>query len=77
MDKMSAEDRQLFYFDIRQIDWQSYLPEYCLGIRRYILNEKDDTIPAARTSLMKFYVLQMMTHGLLILLVALIVLQFF
>jgi len=34
LDQMSAEDRRNFNFDVRQIDWQSYVEDYCLGIRR-------------------------------------------
>ena len=47
LDQMSAEDRRTFNFDVRQIDWQSYVEDYCLGIRRFILKEADDSIPAA------------------------------
>jgi len=75
LDKMSVEDQQTFYFDVRQIDWQSYLSDYCFGIRRHILKEKDDTIPAARISLMKFYLLQKMASGFFPLLAALTVFQ--
>jgi len=65
---MSAEDRRTFNFDVRQIDWQSYVEDYCLGIRRYILKEGDDTIPAARTSLRKLYVLKKISQWLILLL---------
>lgn len=75
LDKLSAEDRRIFNFDVRKIDWPSYLSDYCLGIRRYIFKEKDDTIPAARISLIKFYMLQKMTHGLFLFLSAYAVFQ--
>ena len=56
LDQLSVLDRQTFNFDVREIDWQIYVEDYCMGIRRYILNEQEETIPAARTSLMKLYV---------------------
>lgn len=31
---------QIFHFDIRQLDWDHYLHDYMLGVKRYIL--KDD-----------------------------------
>ena len=77
LDMLSPEDQQIFYFDVRQIDWPSYLSDYCFGIRRYILEEKDDTIPAARISLIKFYLLQKMIDGLFLFLAAFTMLQLF
>ena len=70
LDKLSDEDRQIFNFDVRQIDWKKYVTDYCSGIRRYILKEKDDTIQAARNRLLKFYLLQKITHGLVLFLLA-------
>ena len=46
---LSPEDRQTFMFDVRQIDWPSYLENYILGIRQFILKESPDTLPAARS----------------------------
>ena len=68
LDQMSAEDRRTFNFDVRQINRQSYVEDHCLGIRRYTLKEGDDTIPAARTSLRKLYVLKKISQWLILLL---------
>lgn len=70
LDKLSDEDRQIFYFDIRLIDWKICLTDYCLGVRRFILKEKDDTVPSARIRLIKLYLLQKMVNGIVLLLLA-------
>lgn len=52
-EELSLEDRQTFTFDVRQIDWGSYLEHYILGIRHFLLKENPDTLPAARVHLRK------------------------
>ena len=52
-DELSADDRQTFMFDVKQIDWPSYLEHYILGIRHFILKESPDTLPAARSHIMR------------------------
>ena len=77
LDQLSVLDRQTFNFDVREIDWQIYVEDYCMGIRRYILDEEEETIPAARTSLMKLYVVKKITQGLIILPLAFIAYKLF
>lgn len=48
LEKMSPEDRRVFYFDVRTIDWPSYIETYALGTRRFILKDDPSTLPAAR-----------------------------
>ena len=47
--QLSLQDRETFMFDVKQIDWPSYLEHYILGIRQFILKESPDTLPAARS----------------------------
>ncbi|KAK9306408.1 hypothetical protein QLX08_002921 [Tetragonisca angustula] len=54
-EQLSPEDRQIFAFDVRQIDWSLYLEHYILGIRHFLLKENPDTLPAARVHLRKLY----------------------
>ncbi|CAL7951768.1 unnamed protein product [Xylocopa violacea] len=54
-EQLSPEDRQTFMFDVRQIDWPSYIEHYILGIRHFILKESPDTLPAARSNLKRLY----------------------
>lgn len=52
-EQLSPEDRETFMFDVRQIDWPSYLEHYILGVRQFILKESPDTLPAARSHITK------------------------
>jgi fatty acyl-CoA reductase len=45
---LSIKDAVTFNFDMRNIDWNKYIFEYCLGIRKHIMKEDDSTAPAAR-----------------------------
>ena len=51
---MEAEDREMFYFQLDSLDWFSFIEQYILGTRIYVLNQNPDTIPACRR---KMYVL--------------------
>lgn len=53
LDYLSESDRRIFYFDVRQIDWNSYIETYVSGARRYILKDDPSTVPAARRNLKK------------------------
>lgn len=52
-EQLSPVDRQTFMFDVREIDWPSYLEHYILGIRHFILKENPKTLPAARSHIKK------------------------
>lgn len=42
---------QAFCFDVTKIEWPTYLKNYYMGIRRYILKEDVKTVPSARRKL--------------------------
>ncbi|XP_065574521.1 putative fatty acyl-CoA reductase CG5065 isoform X2 [Artemia franciscana] len=42
LDKMSAEDKKIFYFDTRNIIWDNYLKTYYQGTKKYLLKEEVD-----------------------------------
>jgi fatty acyl-CoA reductase len=46
-------DRKTFNFDVTEIEWKSYLGQYVLGTRKFILKEDPSTFPAARSHLRK------------------------
>ena len=54
--QLSPEDRQTFMFDVKQIDWPSYLENYILGIRQFILKESPESLPAARSHIARLVV---------------------
>jgi fatty acyl-CoA reductase len=47
-DRMNDEDRELFPFDIRMVNWETYYRNLQKGIRVYLLNDPLSTLPEAR-----------------------------
>lgn len=47
-DRMSEEDKKMFNFDIRQLNWNHYLEMYMLGVKKYIFKEDMSNLPEAR-----------------------------
>ncbi|KAF7225061.1 fatty acyl-CoA reductase 1 isoform X1 [Nothobranchius furzeri] len=50
---MSPEDKKVFNFDVRQLHWAEYMENYCMGTKKYVLNEELSGLPAARKHLNK------------------------
>jgi len=53
--RMSEEDRRIFYFDVREIHWRSYIETYILGTRQFLLKDELTTLPTARKQLQRLY----------------------
>ncbi|PWA30165.1 hypothetical protein CCH79_00014967 [Gambusia affinis] len=53
MGQLTPEDRKTFNFDVRQLNWPEYIENYCIGTKKYVLNEDMSDIPAARQHLRK------------------------
>ncbi|XP_023673586.1 fatty acyl-CoA reductase 1-like isoform X2 [Paramormyrops kingsleyae] len=51
--QLSAEDQQNFNFDVGHLNWLEYMEKYCIGAKKYILNEDMADIPAAKQHLKK------------------------
>lgn len=45
---------QMFNFDVHQLNWPEYIENYCIGTKKYVLNEDMADIPAARQHLRKY-----------------------
>lgn len=45
--RLDARDQELFFFDIRQMNWDTFMTTYYRGIRQYLLKDPLDTIPEA------------------------------
>ncbi|XP_031638474.1 putative fatty acyl-CoA reductase CG5065 [Contarinia nasturtii] len=56
-DNMSEKDKEIFYFSVEDVDWNAYIGHYILGARHYLLKEKPETLPKARTLLRRLYLL--------------------
>jgi fatty acyl-CoA reductase len=48
---LNDEDKKTFNFDVRQIDWDRYLFDYVMGVKVYLLREKLENLPKARSNL--------------------------
>ncbi|XP_074600698.1 putative fatty acyl-CoA reductase CG5065 [Brevipalpus obovatus] len=54
-DQLQGVDQETFCFDVRKIDWPTYLKDYYMGIRTFILKEDISTIPSARRKLRRLF----------------------
>ncbi|XP_062402811.1 fatty acyl-CoA reductase 1 isoform X2 [Sardina pilchardus] len=66
MNQMSPEDKRLFNFDVRQLHWAEYMENYCMGTKKYVLNEELSGLPAARKHLSKLRNLRYTFNTLLV-----------
>ncbi|KAL2719271.1 fatty acyl-CoA reductase wat-like isoform X2, partial [Vespula squamosa] len=53
--KLTTKDRKLFFFDIKDVVWDTYFRTYILGIRTYLLKDPIETFPQARRKWQRFY----------------------
>jgi len=63
-DCLSENDKKTYNFDVRQIDWDRYLFDYLMGIKTYLLQEKLEDLPKARSNLVWLKQLSIVTNGL-------------
>ncbi|XP_046831976.1 fatty acyl-CoA reductase wat-like [Vespa crabro] len=46
--KLSVVDKNKFFFNISDLDWDSYLLTYCKGVRVFLLNDPLETVNDAK-----------------------------
>lgn len=51
MNFLSDHDKECFLFDVRKVDWITFMENYVLGIRRFLLKENISNLQKARTNL--------------------------
>ncbi|KAJ8978354.1 hypothetical protein NQ317_002663 [Molorchus minor] len=52
---LSEADSAEFSFDVAKIDWENYIENYVLGIRKFIFKEDAATLPKARKQVSRLY----------------------
>ncbi|KAJ8916622.1 hypothetical protein NQ315_000267 [Exocentrus adspersus] len=52
---LSDDDRKQFCFDVVEIDWETYIENYVLGIRRFLFKKDNSTLPKARQQVKRLY----------------------
>ncbi|XP_035741476.1 fatty acyl-CoA reductase wat-like [Vespa mandarinia] len=55
--KLTPEDRELFFCDMKDLVWNTYFETYFTGIRKYILKDPIETLPQARIKWRRFYLM--------------------
>ncbi|KZS20143.1 Fatty acyl-CoA reductase 1 [Daphnia magna] len=66
IDKMSCTDQEIFNFDVRKIEWGSYMENYVCGIRTFLFNDDLSSLPAARKTLKTMKRLRNLTRLIII-----------
>ncbi|XP_043290160.1 putative fatty acyl-CoA reductase CG5065 [Venturia canescens] len=59
-----ANDANSFNVDVSNLDWDSYMHQYMLGIRKYLLKDNPETLSDARNRLFKLYWVHKITQAL-------------
>ncbi|PIC16340.1 hypothetical protein B9Z55_022980 [Caenorhabditis nigoni] len=50
-DRMTPEDQKEYNFDVRQVNWDSYLFDYVMGIKKFLLKENLENLDRSRAHL--------------------------
>lgn len=50
---LSEADQQTFNFALSALHWPTYMEQYCLGTKRFVMKEELTTLPSARKHLAK------------------------
>ncbi|KAK7595121.1 hypothetical protein V9T40_001554 [Parthenolecanium corni] len=54
---LSPEDKEIFYFDMKNVDWAEYLKCSILGARVFLMKDEILTLPAARKKMTRLYII--------------------
>ncbi|XP_077518789.1 fatty acyl-CoA reductase 1-like isoform X2 [Amblyomma americanum] len=66
VDELSATDKQLFNFDVRNLEWYLYWEQYILGIRKYLFKAEVSKLPEARKHMKWLYIMHLLLNLLLV-----------
>ncbi|CAB3233870.1 unnamed protein product [Arctia plantaginis] len=72
-DQISNQDNNVFYTDLRAINWNKYIRNYIRGAREYVVKEDPSTLPQARRLHKQLYYLDKTVQVMLGLLITYIV----
>ncbi|KAK3753857.1 hypothetical protein RRG08_006244 [Elysia crispata] len=56
--QLLPSDLKVFYFDPLPLHWPTYIENYCLGAKKYVLNEDLSGLPAARAHIRKLRIIR-------------------
>ncbi|KAK3102487.1 hypothetical protein FSP39_011713 [Pinctada imbricata] len=69
LNKMSSEDRKTFNFDPKCIHWPTYMEQYCLGTKKFVLREELAELPKARKTVQRLQRINLVTNIILIIVI--------
>lgn len=61
--QLDDDDREIFYFDHKTIDWEKYHKNGVLGIRKFLLKDDESTMEKAQKKLKKFYIADLLVKA--------------
>ncbi|XP_012263755.2 putative fatty acyl-CoA reductase CG5065 [Athalia rosae] len=63
--RLSPVDREIFNCDVSDMEWREYVTSYFMGIRRYVMLEKDETLKKTRKQVIRMaFVNKILRFGL-------------
>lgn len=54
MHTLSPKDREIFVFDVRNINWDKYVERYVLGFREFLFKQRPESLPASRKRMVRY-----------------------
>ncbi|XP_065348976.1 putative fatty acyl-CoA reductase CG5065 [Cloeon dipterum] len=54
-EQLTQDERECFNTDVKSIQWETYVRDMLLGIRKFILKDDNSTLPAARRHMNRLY----------------------
>ncbi|KAH8041511.1 hypothetical protein HPB51_016956 [Rhipicephalus microplus] len=66
VDELSSTDKQLFNFDVRNLEWYLYWEQYILGIRKYLFKAEVSKLPEARKHMKWLYIMHLCLNLLVV-----------
>ncbi|XP_013778496.1 fatty acyl-CoA reductase 1-like [Limulus polyphemus] len=62
--QLEEKDKEVFNFSVESLNWSTYLQDYVLGTRRFVLKEDECTLPTARRNIKRLYIYSRLTYVL-------------
>lgn len=53
MKELNETDNQIFNFDLKELNWKSYIENYCLGTKVYLMKEDAKRLDECRIKIIK------------------------
>ena len=52
---MSEDDQRLFNFDPLSLKWSTYVANFCMGTKKYLLKDDPNNLSRARRQIQRYY----------------------